>query len=50
MRPPEVPIRAQPAGRQIVRALLATLLLGIVLVRYVVRQYVRKQLIWRRVD
>jgi len=32
-----------------VRALLVTVLLGIVFVRYVVRQYVRKQLTWRRV-
>jgi hypothetical protein len=41
------PIRAGwPAGLRIVRGLLVVLLFGVVLVRYVVRQYVRKQLIW----
>jgi hypothetical protein len=33
-----------------VRALLVTVFLGIAFVRYVVRQYARKQLTWGRVD
>jgi hypothetical protein len=37
---------ARPAGRRIVRALLATLVLGFFLVRYAIRQFVRKELTW----
>jgi hypothetical protein len=37
----------QPIGRRIARALLATLLLGFFIVRFAIRQYVRKELIWR---
>jgi hypothetical protein len=33
-------------GRRIMRALLITLVLGYVLVRYAVRQYVRKEMAW----
>jgi hypothetical protein len=38
---------ARPTGRGIARFLLATFLLGLFIVRYAIRQYVRKELIWR---
>jgi hypothetical protein len=34
------------AGRRIVRALLVTLVLGVFLVRYAIRQYFRKEMTW----
>lgn len=37
---------ALPDGRRIARALMVTLLLGFFLVRYVIRQYFRKELAW----
>jgi len=41
-----MPDVARPSGRGIVRALLVTILLGFFLVRYAIRQYVRKELTW----
>jgi hypothetical protein len=38
---------ARPTRRLIVRAVLAALLFGFFIVRFAIRQYVRKELAWR---
>jgi hypothetical protein len=40
----------RPTWRSVVRCLLIAVLVGYVVVRYAIRQYVRKELIWTHPD